>query len=99
MTLRSMFRRAAWMKWFPPMANRSPSPPNTGTSSSGFARFRPGPNGMARASGGVEGVHLQVAGDAPGAANAGDDNVLGSGLCKNVHSVGQAGHCGAETAA
>ncbi len=44
----SMLRRQAWMKWFPPMAVRSPSPLYTTTLSSGFASFRPVANGIAR---------------------------------------------------
>ena len=46
--MKSMFRRAAWMKWLPPMAVRSPSPENTVTVSSGFASFSPVANGKAR---------------------------------------------------
>ncbi len=37
----SMFRRAAWMKWFPPMAVASPSPVTTMTVRSGRAIFTP----------------------------------------------------------
>ena len=37
----SMFLLAACMKWFPPIANRSPSPLITATCSSGFASFIP----------------------------------------------------------
>ena len=48
MTVRSMLRRAAWMKWFPPIAKRSPSPEKTTTLSSGFASFMPVAKGIAR---------------------------------------------------
>jgi hypothetical protein len=48
MTRRSMLRRAAWMKWLPPIAVRSPSPLKTTTSSSGRASLRPVANGTAR---------------------------------------------------
>ena len=43
-----MLRRAAWMKWLPPMANRSPSPEKTITFSSGLAILMPLAKGMAR---------------------------------------------------
>ena len=37
----SMFRRQAWMKWFPPIAVASPSPLTTRTCLSGFAILIP----------------------------------------------------------
>src|SRR3970040_341048 len=72
-TSRSMFRRAAWMKWLPPIPTRSPSPEKTVTSSSGRPRFSPVAEGMAAAVARVEAVQLHVAGPPPGAADAGDD--------------------------
>ena len=44
----SMLRRAACMKWLPPMAERSPSPEYTTTFSFGLDSFRPVANGIAR---------------------------------------------------
>src|ERR1019366_1165750 len=44
----SMLRRAACMKWLPPIANRSPSPEYTTTCSSGLESLSPVANGMAR---------------------------------------------------
>ena len=43
-----MLRRAAWMKWFPPIANRSPSPAKTVTWRDGLASLMPVANGIAR---------------------------------------------------
>ncbi len=48
MTVMSMLRRQAWMKWFPPIAVASPSPLTTMTFLSGFAIFRPVAKGRAR---------------------------------------------------
>ena len=47
-TVRSMFRRQAWMKWLPPIAARSPSPVKTTTWSVGSASFTPVANASAR---------------------------------------------------
>jgi len=43
-----MLRRAAWMKWLPPMPIRSPSPEITATVSSGRPSLRPVAKGSAR---------------------------------------------------
>ena len=48
MTVMSMLRRQAWMKWFPPMAVASPSPLTTMTFLSGRDIFRPVAKGSAR---------------------------------------------------
>ena len=47
-TRRSMLRLAAWMKWLPPMANRSPSPANTTTFRVGLESLIPVAKGMVR---------------------------------------------------
>ena len=44
----SRLRRAAWIRWLPPMPERSPSPEKTVTSSSGRPSLRPVAKGMAR---------------------------------------------------
>ena len=46
-TVMLMLRRAAWMRWLPPMANRSPSPENTMTFRSGLVSWRPVAKGIA----------------------------------------------------
>ena len=71
-----MLRRAAWMKWLPPIPDRSPSPEKTTDLELGAAELEPGGEGNRPAVGGVEGVELHVAGDAAGAADAGDDGHL-----------------------
>jgi hypothetical protein len=44
----SMLRRAAWMKWLPPIDNASPSPMGTITFSSGLLSLTPVAKASAR---------------------------------------------------
>src|SRR3989304_1286966 len=55
MTVMSMLRRQAWMKWFPPIAVASPSPLTTITRLSGPAAFRPPAGGGGRPEPGAPG--------------------------------------------
>jgi len=84
-TVRSMLRRAAWMKWLPPMPKRSPSPEMTTTFILGLASFSPVAKGMARPWC-VEGVEPHVAGD-PAAAADPETTRSGRGRALLAHAV------------
>jgi hypothetical protein len=74
----SIFLRAAWMKWFPPMAKRSPSPLYTTTFSFGFASLRPVANGIGRRRS-VKTIQFQVSRDPAGTADPDTTLIWSSG--------------------